>query len=80
MKGIAGIIGFDWIANQTLKKIVRLLFNCGLVFAAATPVGAPVLAILGIAPSATASAIVGGVLAVVESIRNEVKHADDKPL
>ena len=74
LKSIAGIVGFDWIKNATVKKVVRLMFNAGLVLAATNPAAAPILAVLGLVPSPEVAAVVTAILGTIEATRNAVKH------
>lgn len=77
-KGLAYYWGLDFIANVTLKNTLRLVRDVGAVLLSATPAGAPILAILGIAPSATAAAAVAAASTLAEIIRSNAKHADDQ--
>jgi uncharacterized protein YjgD (DUF1641 family) len=74
MKSLAYIIGFDWIKNQTAKKVARILFNGGAVIAATNPLAAPLLAILGVIPSPEVAAAVTAILGALEAARNAIKH------
>lgn len=73
LNGLNKIIAFGWIKNETARKCVRLAFNVGLVFAASTPAAAPILAVLNLAPSPEAGAIVSAVSVILEAVRNTTK-------
>jgi len=79
MKNISHLLGLDFIKNQTVKKIARVVLNSGLVLLAGTPYGAPLLAVLGVVPGPDAAAIVATAGALLEGVRNAIKHQDAPP-
>ncbi len=77
-KGIARLLGFDFIKNQTIRKVVRVMVNVGLAaVAGANPASAPLLALIGLVPGPGAVAAAGAILGAVEAVRNEVKHSGE---
>lgn len=79
LKGIVGLLGFDFIKNKTVRGVVRVAANVGLALAATTPVGGPILAVMGVSPSPEAGAVLGAAQLIIEAVRGSVKHSKDEP-
>lgn len=73
MKPIAGLLGFDFIKNKTLRGVARVVSTAAICIAATTPQGAAVLTALGISPDATGLALIAA-LGGVEGLRKIIKH------
>lgn len=74
MKSLSYYWGLDFIRNQKAKKVLRVLRDVGAVIVTGTPYGAPLLALLGVTPTPEAGAIVAAGAALLEAVRNQVKH------
>ena len=74
MKKFSYYWGLDFIKNKTVKKVARVVRDVGAVLLSGTPFGAPLLAVLGVAPTPEAGALVAAGAALLEAIRNQAKH------
>ena len=78
MKGLVKLLGFAWIKNHRVRKVVRLVANVGIVLASQTPAGAVILSIVGVTTPTEAASVATAGVALFEAVRGELKAAEYK--